>query len=92
MKSAPIFSPLVTFWAFLAQVLERGSSCRDALQRIGFKCTFSTKIHLPAIPTVLSGSEPVRQKAYDLDAFLKGITPKNQHQSDFGPALGEEVW
>ena len=28
-----IFSPLVTFWAFLAQVLERGSSCRDALQR-----------------------------------------------------------
>src|SRR5208282_1771572 len=28
------FSPLVTFWAFLAQVLERGSSCRDALQRI----------------------------------------------------------
>ena len=29
-----IFSPLITFWAFLAQVLERGSSCRDALQRI----------------------------------------------------------
>ena len=24
MKSARIFSPLVTFWAFLAQVLERG--------------------------------------------------------------------
>jgi antitoxin MazE len=37
--------------------------------------------------------EPVRQKAYDLNALLKGITPKNQHQSaDFGPALGEEVW
>jgi hypothetical protein len=34
MKSARIFSPLVTFWAFLAQVLERGSSCPDALQRI----------------------------------------------------------
>jgi hypothetical protein len=29
-----IFCPLVTFWAFLAQVLERGSSCRDALRRI----------------------------------------------------------
>jgi hypothetical protein len=29
-----IFIPLVTFWAFLAQVLERGSSCRDALRRI----------------------------------------------------------
>jgi hypothetical protein len=29
-----IFPPLVTFWAFLAQVLERGSSCRDALFRV----------------------------------------------------------
>ena len=29
-----IFSPMVTFWAFLAQVLERGSSCRHALRRI----------------------------------------------------------
>jgi hypothetical protein len=29
-----LFPPLVTFWAFLAQVLERGSSCRDALRRI----------------------------------------------------------
>jgi hypothetical protein len=29
-----IFDPTVTFWAFLAQVLERGSSCRDALLRI----------------------------------------------------------
>jgi hypothetical protein len=29
-----IFTPKVTFWAFLAQVLERGSPCRDALRRI----------------------------------------------------------
>ena len=29
-----IFSPLTTFWAFLAQVLERGSSCRDAVLRV----------------------------------------------------------
>ena len=30
------------------------------------------------------------QKAYDLHALLKGITPRNQHQAaDFGPALGE---
>jgi len=29
-----IFTPLITFWAFLAQVLERGSSCRDALLRV----------------------------------------------------------
>jgi hypothetical protein len=31
---ARIFTPVVTFWAFLAQVLERGSSCREALRRI----------------------------------------------------------
>jgi hypothetical protein len=31
---ARIFTPLVTFWAFLAQVLERGSSCRDAVLRV----------------------------------------------------------
>ena len=31
---ARIFTPLITFWAFLAQVLERGSSCRHALRRI----------------------------------------------------------
>ena len=37
--------------------------------------------------------EPVRQKAYDLDALVKGITPKNQHKAvDFGPAMGKEVW
>ncbi|MDB6172136.1 MAG: transposase, family, partial [Chthoniobacteraceae bacterium] len=29
-----IFTPAVTFWAFLTQVLTRGSSCRDALRRI----------------------------------------------------------
>ena len=29
-----LFPQLSTFWAFLAQVLERGSSCRDALCRI----------------------------------------------------------
>src|SRR6266446_10456959 len=31
---ARIFTPVITFWAFLAQVLERGSSCRHALRRI----------------------------------------------------------
>jgi len=31
---ARMFPPVVIFWAFLAQVLERGSSCRDALRRI----------------------------------------------------------
>jgi antitoxin MazE len=37
--------------------------------------------------------EPVRQKAYNLDDLLKGITAKNRHEAvDFGPAVGKEVW
>jgi antitoxin MazE len=37
--------------------------------------------------------EPVRQKTYDLDKLLKGITPQNQHEAvDFGPAVGKEAW
>ena len=37
--------------------------------------------------------EPVRQKTYDLDDLLKGITPKNLHEAvDFGPPEGKEVW
>ncbi len=37
--------------------------------------------------------EPVRQKTYDLDTLLKGITTKNQHGAvDFGPAVGKEAW
>lgn len=37
--------------------------------------------------------EPVREKAYDLDDLLKGITAKNLHGPvDFGAAQGREVW
>ncbi len=37
--------------------------------------------------------EPVRQKAYDLDELLRGITAKNRHETvDFGPPAGKEVW
>lgn len=37
--------------------------------------------------------EPVRQKRYELDALLKGITSKNQHEAvDFGEPVGKEVW
>lgn len=33
--------------------------------------------------------EPVRQKTYDLDDLLKGITPKNRHEAvEFGPRQG----
>jgi antitoxin MazE len=36
---------------------------------------------------------PVRQKRYELNALLKGITSKNQHRAiDFGAAVGKEVW
>jgi antitoxin MazE len=38
-------------------------------------------------------SEPVRQKVYDLNDLLKGVTRKNQHKAvDFGPPSGKEVW
>ena len=37
--------------------------------------------------------EPVRQKTYDLNVLLKGITAKNQHRAvDFGSAVGKEIW
>lgn len=37
--------------------------------------------------------EPVRQKAYDLDSLLQGITRKNRHAAvDFGSPEGKEVW
>jgi antitoxin MazE len=37
--------------------------------------------------------EPVRQKAYDLDKLLKGITSKNLHKAvDIGSPQGKEVW
>jgi len=37
--------------------------------------------------------EPVRQKAYDINALIKGITSKNLHEAvDFGAPVGKEVW
>jgi Transposase DDE domain len=47
-----VFPPIVTFWAFLAQVLERGSSCRDALRRIiaWWQCEFPNAVQ-PAVET-----------------------------------------
>ena len=37
--------------------------------------------------------EPIRQKTYDLDALVKGITRKNQHTAvDFGAPVGKEAW
>ena len=37
--------------------------------------------------------EPVRQKAYDLDKLLTGITSKNLHKAvAIGSPQGKEVW
>jgi antitoxin MazE len=37
--------------------------------------------------------EPVRQKTYDIDALVSGITPKNRHDAiEFGSPKGKEVW
>ena len=37
--------------------------------------------------------EPLRQKAYDIDALIEGITRKNLHEAaDFGLPVGKEVW
>ena len=37
--------------------------------------------------------EPLRQKAYDIDALIEGITGENLHEaSDFGLPVGKEVW
>jgi antitoxin MazE len=37
--------------------------------------------------------EPIKQKEYDLDMLLQGITPENLHAfHNSGPAVGNEVW
>jgi antitoxin MazE len=37
--------------------------------------------------------EPVRQKAYDINALIKAITSENLHEAaDFGTPVGKEVW
>jgi antitoxin MazE len=37
--------------------------------------------------------EPIRQKTYDVNALIKGITSENLHESiDFGEPQGKEVW
>jgi len=37
--------------------------------------------------------EPIRQKAYDVNELIKGITSENLHENiDFGEPQGKEVW
>ena len=55
-------------------------------------------LHLDAVVDVREDGgriviEPVRQRTYDLNDLLKGITSKNLHGAvDFGPPQGKEVW
>jgi len=58
----------------------------------------ATKIDLDEVVDVRAEDgriviEPVRQKRYELNALLEGITSKNQHRAiDFGAPVGKEVW
>ena len=37
--------------------------------------------------------EPIRQKTYDVNALIKGITSENLHEAvDFGAPVGKEAW
>lgn len=37
--------------------------------------------------------EPARQKAWDLDELVRGITSKNRHKAaEFGFPVGKEAW
>ena len=37
--------------------------------------------------------EPIRQRAYDVNALIKGITSENLHEAvDFGVPQGKEAW
>jgi antitoxin MazE len=70
----------------------------SAAVRIPASVMQATRLHLDVVVDVREEAgriviEPVRQKTYDLDTLLKGITSKNQHEAvDFGPAMGKEVW
>src|SRR5260370_26226272 len=77
-----IFSPLVTFWAFLAQVLERGSSCRDALQRM----SAWWQVHFPG-----QGSPSADTSAYCQARARLDETVLQQIGSDVAEQLERQV-
>ena len=70
----------------------------SAAVRIPTSVMQATHLHLDEVVEVREEAgriviEPVRQKTYELDDLLKGITPKNLHSAvDFGPPEGKEVW
>jgi antitoxin MazE len=70
----------------------------SAAVRIPASVMQATRLYLDEVVDVREEAgriviEPVRQKTYDLETLLKGITPTNQHEAvDFGSAMGKEVW
>jgi antitoxin MazE len=77
------------------RVKKRGNS---AAVRIPASVMHAARLDLGEVVDVREAAgrvviEPVRQKTYDLDELMKGITSKNQHEPvDFGPAVGKEAW
>ena len=70
----------------------------SAAVRIPASVMQATRLYLDEVVDVREEAgriviEPVRQKTYDLDKLLDGITSENQHEAvDFGPAMGKEAW
>jgi antitoxin MazE len=70
----------------------------SAAVRIPASVMQATRLYLDEVVDVREEAgriviEPVRQKTYDLETLLKGITPANQHEAvDLGPAMGKEAW
>jgi hypothetical protein len=84
-----IFSPLVTFWAFLAQVLERGSSWRDALQRIS---AWWQQLHFPDQGSPSSDTSGYCQARARLDeAVLQQIGTQVAEQLE-RQVTNEQLW
>jgi len=69
----------------------------SAAVRIPSSVMRATKIDLDEVVDVREEDgriviEPVRQKRYELNVLLKGITSKNQHRAvEFGAPVGKEV-
>jgi len=83
-----LFPTLITFWAFLAQVLERGSSCRDALRRIiAWRQWADPRAALPTPET----SAYCQARARLPDATLQQIGDHLASQLERN-APGDELW
>ena len=83
-----LFPALVTFWAFLAQTLERGSSCRSALSRI---TAWWQAVNPAATPPAADSGGYCAARARLEDAGLTGIATHLARRLE-GNLLTEERW